>query len=237
MVHDICQHDRVCGIGFRSGHRIPGPVPRGGQRIDRVDHPATRTERGNPQAVIGFDPDRDQVLGGVAGFGECLEQSGEPGGVVADASAAHGVAQVVEDREVVMVFGPIDPRYSPTAPPKVDVQVANPCGARGDLIAGLDGPSSHQPFVSPAHRRALDLPKSSRLGIAEEEITPAAGSYRGISPRQKVHRPALPLFQKASCAPGKPWSSPGSAPAETPEQRERYRSVGPCFYTPIRMAA
>src|SRR3546814_3061192 len=87
---------------------MPGPVPGGGEWVDLVDHPATCSECGDPQAVVGFDPDRDQVFGGVAGFGECLEQSGEPGGVVVDSSPAHDFAQVVEDCEVVMVFGPID---------------------------------------------------------------------------------------------------------------------------------
>ena len=58
--------------------------------------------------MIGFDPDWDRIFGGVAGFGECLEQPGEPGSVVVDSSPAHDFAQVVEDREVVMVFGPID---------------------------------------------------------------------------------------------------------------------------------
>ncbi len=61
--------------------------------VDRVDHPATCSECGDPQAVVGFDPDRDQVFGGVAGFGECLEQSGEPGGVVVDSSPAHDFAR------------------------------------------------------------------------------------------------------------------------------------------------
>ena len=67
---NVGQQHRVGGIGFGSRHRIPGPIPRGGQRIDRIHrppdlvrsftggfteqsmkaNPAVRTPRGLPQA-------------------------------------------------------------------------------------------------------------------------------------------------------------------------------------------
>ena len=37
--HNVGQQHRVGGIGFGPRHRIPGPIPRGGQRVDRIDHP------------------------------------------------------------------------------------------------------------------------------------------------------------------------------------------------------
>jgi hypothetical protein len=36
---NVGQQHRVGGIGFGSRHRIPGPIPRGGQRIDRIHRP------------------------------------------------------------------------------------------------------------------------------------------------------------------------------------------------------
>jgi hypothetical protein len=47
-------------------------------------------------------------LAAVAGIGEQLQHSGEPGGVVADAAFGDQRAVGVDQGDVVMVFGPVD---------------------------------------------------------------------------------------------------------------------------------
>jgi hypothetical protein len=105
---DVGQQDRVGGVGFGSRHRVAGPVARGCQRVDRIDHPAGFAQCGNPQAAVGFDADRDRIGGGVAGLGQQCQQRGDSGGVVADPATGHHLAVVVNYGDVVMGCGPIE---------------------------------------------------------------------------------------------------------------------------------
>lgn len=98
--HDVGQQHRVGGIGFGSRDRMSAPVARGGQQVDRVDHPAGFAQGGHPQAAIGFDADGDRISGAVTGLGQQGQQRREAGGVVADPCAGHDMSVTV-DYEVV----------------------------------------------------------------------------------------------------------------------------------------
>src|SRR5271166_137388 len=59
-------------------------------------------------------------------------------------------------------------------------------GSRGALIAGLDGPSSHKPSVTPAHHRTSFYRRAQSSGTSQWEVDPAAGSSNGIPPPKTV---------------------------------------------------
>ena len=82
--HNVGQQHRVGGIGFCSRQRVPSPIARGGQRVDRIDHPAGGAQRAHPQPAVGFDSHRDRMLGAVARLGQQRQRLREPGRVVAD---------------------------------------------------------------------------------------------------------------------------------------------------------
>jgi hypothetical protein len=87
---------------------VPVSVAGDGHRVDRVDLPAGGAQARDEQAAAGFDRDRDRRLGAVTGVGEQLQQQRESVRVVADTSLGDQLAVGVDERHVVMVFGPID---------------------------------------------------------------------------------------------------------------------------------
>jgi len=93
---------------FAPRHRVPRPVAGSGQRVDRIDRPAHRTQRCHPQPAISFDRDRDWPALGVAGFGQQCQQLGEVGGVVVDPPTRHHTTVTIDDSDIVMVCSPID---------------------------------------------------------------------------------------------------------------------------------
>ena len=123
------------------------------------------------------------MFGSVAGVGQQPQQGREPGSVVGDPSAGHHTAVVVDDRDIVMVSGPIDSAMQ----------------AQGVLTLSIDGaavtggltrrrnrrtPSSVISLAVPDSSTPQDfvLSKSSRLGNNYREVNPAAGSGNGIPP-------------------------------------------------------
>ena len=180
---DVGQQHRVGGIGFGPRHRIPCPIPRGGQRVDRIDHPAGVAQRGHPQPAVGFDPHRDRVLGGVAGLGQKRQQLREAGRVVADPPARHDTPVVIDHGDVVMVCGPIDsaiqgqgvitPSIGDSVVPGGVTRRPNRRTRRSVISLAVRDSSTPQDLV---------LSKSSRLGNNHREVNPAAGSGNGIPP-------------------------------------------------------
>jgi hypothetical protein len=59
--------------------------------------------------VAGLDRHRDRCLRSVARVGQQLQQRGESGRVVADAALGQQGAILVDQRDVVMVLGPVNP--------------------------------------------------------------------------------------------------------------------------------
>ena len=211
--HDVGQQHRVGGIGFGPRHRIAGPVPRGRQRVDRIDHPAGFAQGGHPQAAVGFDPHRDRMRGAVAGLGQQRQQRREPGRVVADPSARHHTPVVVDDGDVVMFCGPIDSAIQ----------------AQGVITPSIDGCAVAGGLTRRPNRRTLRsvislavrdsstpqdlvLSKSSRLGNNHREVNPAAGSGNGIPPPpNRICRQARRSFVRRPTS-GSNQASPGGRP-------------------------
>jgi hypothetical protein len=102
--NDVGQQHRVGGVGFGPRHRIPRPVARRRQRVDRVDRPSGRAQRGDPQPAIGFDRDGDRTVRGVAGFSQQRQQLSEAGSVVVDASPHHHTSFSIDHSNVVMFW-------------------------------------------------------------------------------------------------------------------------------------
>jgi hypothetical protein len=73
-----------------------------------VDLPPGGAQAGHQQAARGLDRHRDRVVFGVAVLGEQFQQPGQPGRVVADPLTAQQAAVAVDERDVVVVFGPVD---------------------------------------------------------------------------------------------------------------------------------
>ena len=209
----LANKHRVGGIGFGPRHRIPCPIPRGRQRVDRIDHPAGFAQGGHPQAAIGFDPHRDRMLGAVTGLGQQRQQLRESGRVVADPCAGHHTPVVVDDGDIVMFCGPIDSAIQGQGviTPSIDG-----CAVTGGLTRRPNRRTLRS-VISLAVRDSstpqdLVLSKSSRLGNNHREVNPAAGSGNGIPPpSDRDLPPGAPFFQKSSND-GNHQASPGGRP-------------------------
>jgi hypothetical protein len=105
---DVGQGHRVGVVGLRPGHRVALPVTGHREWVDPIHRPARCAQRGDHQAAGRFDRDRDRVLPAVASGGEQLGQLDEPGGIVGDAFLGDQLPVTVDDRDVVVRFGPID---------------------------------------------------------------------------------------------------------------------------------
>jgi hypothetical protein len=182
--HNVGQQHRVGGIGFGPRHRIPCPIPGGGQRVDRIDHPPGFAQRRHPQSAIGFDPHRDRVIGTVAGLGQQRQQLCEAGRVVADPPSRHHTAVVIDHSDVVMGCGPIDSAIQTQGviAPSIVVSSTSLGG-----VTRRPNRRTQRSVISLAIRDSstpqdLVLSKSSKLGNVPLEVNPAAGSGNGIPP-------------------------------------------------------
>lgn len=93
------------------------PIASGRKGVDRVDVAPGGLQAGDQQPPGGLDRDRDQLtpalalvvaVGGVM-LSEHGQQLGEPGRVVADPPLGYNGAIRGDQRDVVMVLGPVDP--------------------------------------------------------------------------------------------------------------------------------
>ncbi|GLF95265.1 hypothetical protein SYYSPA8_13230 [Streptomyces yaizuensis] len=103
--HDVRQDDGVAGAGFLTAAAVPVAVAGGGERVNRVDPARAGAQSGDQQAVASLDRDWYRVLGGVAVFGEQLQQHPVAGRVVGDAPLGQLGAGVVGQGDVVVAFG------------------------------------------------------------------------------------------------------------------------------------
>ena len=211
--HNVGQQHRVGGIGFGTRHRIPGPIPRGRQRVNRIDHPPGFAQRRHPQPAVGFDAHRDRVLGAIAGLSQQRQQLREAGRVVADPPTHHHTPVVIDHSDIVMFCGPIDsaiqaqsvitPSIGASVVPGGVTRRPNRRTRRSVISLAVRDSSTPQDLV---------LSKSSRLGNNHQEVNPAAGSGNGIPPPHHVIcRQARRSFCKTSSV-GKHQASPGGRP-------------------------
>jgi hypothetical protein len=101
--------NRINVVGLLSRGRVPFPVPRHGHRIDREDRSAAAAQGGDQQTARGLDRHRDLVFGSVAVLGEQIQQLSVARCVVCDPQSRDEQAFRVDQRDVVVVLGPIYP--------------------------------------------------------------------------------------------------------------------------------
>jgi hypothetical protein len=195
---DVGEHHRIHEVGLGAGDLVAGAVSRCGQGVDRIDRPVCRPQRGHQQSAIGFDRHRYRSLGSVAGPGEQFEQPGEPGRVVADPGLGHHLAGLVEEGEVVVGLGPVDPTEQsqiftiPSPSPLVTslAEVTRHPNHRtrwSDISLAVRDSSTPQDLIA-----VEELEGSGNLG----EVDPAAGSRNGIPPHTPVCRQARLSFSR-----------------------------------------
>jgi hypothetical protein len=124
---NVGQHQRVAGIGLAPRDRVPIPIPRHRHRVDREHRAPGSAQAGHQQTPAGLDRHRDRRLLIIARVGQHLQQRGEPGRVVTDAALGQQGAILVDQRDVVMVLGAIDPaehrhRHDPPTLSKMTTQ-------------------------------------------------------------------------------------------------------------------
>src|SRR6185369_12438222 len=96
------------------------------------------------QPARGFDRDRNRVFRAVARVGEQIGQCAESSQVVADAFLGHQLAIAIDDRDVVMPFGPVDSagsvHFSHTSVMSGKYQWSKtPARTRSTLLTSLSG--------------------------------------------------------------------------------------------------
>jgi hypothetical protein len=162
---DVRQHQGIAGVGLLLRDPVPVTVARRGERIDRVNLPGARAQGGDEQALAGFDRHRDRVLGRVPVVGEQFHQVPVACGVVGDPAFGPQHAGAVDDGNVMVALGPVDPavKVQSVLLTVKACSVPGVCqfGSRSALIPRLEGLPSHQPFVKRVHFGRPGLTKSS----------------------------------------------------------------------------
>lgn len=168
--NDVGQSHSVDVVGLRPGHGVPFTVTGDGHRVDRVDPAPGGAQCGDHQTARGFDRDRDRILAGVTGLGQQCGEFGESGGVVADSLLGHEFSLVIDDRDVVMPFGPVDSAVSVQS----DLhqfgcfrRSETSARTRSALLTSLCGLASDELFAIPAHPHGTVLSKSLKLSKGE----------------------------------------------------------------------
>ena len=106
---DVRQHQCIAGIGLAPSATMAVSISRGRQRIDRQDRPAAGDQRCDQQALGGLDRHRHLTSGARPELGERLQELAEALYVVADSQLCDHGAVVVDDRNIVVIVGPVDP--------------------------------------------------------------------------------------------------------------------------------
>jgi hypothetical protein len=105
---NVRQHRGITGIGFAAGLRVPFPVAGHRARVDRIQREPGLGQRDDEQVLVSFE--RDRRLGGAAAvLGDQREKISESGRAGIDSGARDERAVLVDQRDVVVRFGPIDP--------------------------------------------------------------------------------------------------------------------------------
>jgi hypothetical protein len=164
---DIGQDAGVGGIRLGPGDAAAVAIARGSQRVDRVDLPSGCPRARDQQAARRLDRHRYGFLGTVAVAGQQLQQGVEASAVVTDPQLGQLGAVLIDQRDVVVVLGPVDTAEDLAQPRSpvcacVRVLVGSVRSTRRSNRSARGTPS-HEPFVSPATGRDLGLLESSGL--------------------------------------------------------------------------
>jgi hypothetical protein len=177
-------------IGLRPRHRVAFPIAGHRQRVDRIHRPPRRPQRRDQQAAWGFDRDRDRGLGAITGSPNHFDELGEPAGVVGDAFLGDQLPVAVDDRDVVLGLGPVDPAEQfhvrfPSNLFAVCALVTSPAGRAALYLRGSMAfpPMSCSRSQRPARRRSM-------LRAPRLEKTETFLHAGGLQRRHQSHPPA-----------------------------------------------
>jgi len=106
--HEVGERLGVAGVGLRARAHVALAVARQSQGVDRVEAVAGRDERLDEQAPIGLDAD-DHLVSIRRVRRERSMQSRHPREAVRDALPHQDRSCVVDDTDVVVGLGPVDP--------------------------------------------------------------------------------------------------------------------------------
>jgi hypothetical protein len=105
---DVGQHQRVAWVGLAAGLPVPFPVARDRTRVDRIDREPGPGQRGHQQVLVGLDRDR-RVFRAAAVLGDQAQQRVESGCAGVDPGARQLQTLPVQQRDVVVRLGPVNP--------------------------------------------------------------------------------------------------------------------------------
>jgi len=88
---------------------VPVAVTGHRQRVDREDGDSGGAQARDQQALGGLNRDRDRRLAAATVRGQQRQQLGEPGHVVTDPYPGAHLPGFVDDGDVVVSLGPVDP--------------------------------------------------------------------------------------------------------------------------------
>ncbi|MFF0458692.1 hypothetical protein [Nocardia africana] len=120
---------------------------------------------------------------GIAGVGKQLGQLGETGWIVADPLLGYEFSLAVDDRDVMMPFGPIHAAVvTQSSPPSGVLRCSMSLAeTRSALLTSLDGLASDELFAIPAHPHGTGLSQSSRAREIAGRLVVREGSNHELS--------------------------------------------------------
>ena len=152
---DIRQQLRIHTVRLGACNAMPLPVASDSQRVDRIDLPTSAPQTRDHQTARRLDRDRDGFVLVVAMLGEYLEQQLIAEVVVDDPPSGQHNPALVNERHVVVVFGPVGPAEHLHSDTTLQIRVGEKvCGARWRSNGRARGPASQRPFVTSATGRA-----------------------------------------------------------------------------------
>lgn len=202
----VGQHHGVEGVRLPARSPIPIAIPRDCERVDREYCTTGGSHAGHQQPGAGFNRDRQGFAVRVV-LGQHSEQSAQSFGVIADPLGDQHHACLIDNRQVVMTLGPVDPARHRCHPSASALEADAGYGA---LMDSAPGTTSHEPLLPPP--AAPELGQDSRSGTDEGSHPPALTTPESKPPRSKRARRAAGAATLESPGP-RPMSSTGLTPA------------------------
>jgi hypothetical protein len=120
---NVGQNDGIARIRLGSTRPVPIAIAGDGKWIDGV-HPATGSEQsGHQEQVRALDGDRHRLINAFATLSEHAQKVGETCSVDAYPLYGEEVARFIDDSDIMVVFGPIDPARQAHGDPPLEAHI------------------------------------------------------------------------------------------------------------------
>jgi hypothetical protein len=106
---NVGQDDGIACIRFGSTGPVPIAIAGNSEWIDGVHLPTACQQCRNQEQARALDRDWNRLVRAIATLSKHAQEIGEPGGTDADPPFRQHVASFIDDSNVVVAFGPIDP--------------------------------------------------------------------------------------------------------------------------------